>query len=91
MVAKIDKKPTSRPVAKEDLEDYVNRELLPLLSKLQDRLNSLLGRYLEGEGSPEGVVTADKGAVYQRQDGVVGSLIYVKTTDGTNTGWVAAI
>jgi hypothetical protein len=51
--------------------------------------DALLLRYLEGEGSPEGVVTADKGALYQRQDGTAGSLLYVKTEDDTNTGWLA--
>lgn len=44
-----------------------------------------------GVGSPEGVVTANVGDLYWRQDGLVGSpveLLYVKVTGaGTSTGW----
>lgn len=42
-----------------------------------------------GNGSPEGVVTALRGAVFQRDDGGVGTSLYVKESDTTNTGWVA--
>jgi hypothetical protein len=89
MVDRLDKKLSTRPVLKEDLEVFVNRELVPIVEKLRLLTDALLLRYLEGEGSPEGVVTADKGALYQRQDGTAGSLLYVKTEDDTNTGWLA--
>lgn len=43
-----------------------------------------------GNGSPEGVVTADVGAIYLRLDGGAATALYVKETgDNTNTGWVA--
>ena len=48
-----------------------------------------------GTGSPEGVVTANVGDLYFRQDGISGSpveLIYVKATGTrTDTGWVVLI
>lgn len=89
MVDKLDKKLSQRPVLKTDIEEYINRELAPIVEKLRLLTDALLDRYLEGEGSPEGVVTADKGALYQRQDGTAGSLLYVKTTDDSATGWLA--
>lgn len=89
MVAKPDKKLSTRPVLKEDLEVYINRELAPMVEKLRLTLDALLSRYLEGEGSPEGVVEADRGALYQRQDGIVTQQLYIKTTDASSTGWVA--
>lgn len=43
-----------------------------------------------GTGTPEGVVTAGVGAIYQRTDGGAGTCLYVKESGaGTNTGWVA--
>lgn len=89
MVDPLDKKLSSRPVLKEDTETFINRELVPVVEKLRLLTDALLSRYLEGEGSPEGVVTADKGALYQRQDGSPGALLYVKTTDDSATGWTA--
>ena len=42
-----------------------------------------------GVGSPEGVVTADVGVIYQRRDGGAGTSLYVKESGaGTSTGWV---
>lgn len=46
-------------------------------------------RFKSGEGSPEGVVTANSGCIYQRTDGAASTSLYVKVGDGTNTGWVA--
>jgi hypothetical protein len=43
-----------------------------------------------GEGSPEGVVTADIGTLYLRTDGSTSTTLYVKTADdGAATGWTA--
>lgn len=89
MVEKLDKKLSARPVLKEDLDVFVNRELVPVVEKLRLLTDALLSRYLEGEGSPEGVVTADTGAIYQRQDGTPGALLYVKAGNDSNTGWSA--
>jgi len=59
-------------------------------------VNELLQRTLSGAGSPEGVVTASQGRLYERTDGGVGTTIYYKssggvisqTNAGTNTGWL---
>lgn len=42
-----------------------------------------------GNGSPEGVVTANPGATYVRID--TGGFWYKATGTGTNTGWIAGI
>lgn len=43
-----------------------------------------------GEGSPEGVVVADRGTLYTRTDGSTSTTLYVKTADdGLATGWTA--
>lgn len=43
----------------------------------------------EGTGSPEGVITANTKKLYFNTSGSPGSYIYIKTTDNSNTGWVA--
>ncbi len=89
MVDKVDKKLSQRQVLKEDLEVYINRELAPIVEKLRLLTSHLLDRFTEGTGSPEGIVLADKAALYLRQDGSAGFLLYIKTTDDTTTGWLA--
>lgn len=42
-----------------------------------------------GYGSPEGVVTAPKGATYRRVDGGAASTLYVKESGVLATGWTA--
>jgi len=42
-----------------------------------------------GIGSPEGVVTADRGSLYTNQSGGAGTTLYVKESGTGNTGWVA--
>lgn len=91
MVEKVRGKLGSRPFKKEDLEDYVNREQQPVVNEIRTKLNALLSRITEGEGSPEGVVTADTAAIYLRQDGGPGTLLYLKTTNNSATGWVAML
>lgn len=44
----------------------------------------------QGTGTPEGAITASRGAIFLRTDGGTGTTFYVKETgDATNTGWVA--
>jgi hypothetical protein len=43
----------------------------------------------QGTGSPEGVLTANVGTIYQRLDGGAGTTLYVKESGTGNTGWVA--
>lgn len=53
-------------------------------------IRQLQGMLRRGSGSPEGVVDAPKGVIYEREDGVAGTLLYVKTSAlGTLTGWTA--
>lgn len=44
---------------------------------------------ISGNGSPEGVVTADKGTLYMRLDGGLNTTLYVKELGSGNTGWTA--
>lgn len=44
---------------------------------------------LYGNGTPEGVVTAPRGAMFTRSDGGAGTTLYVKESGTGNTGWVA--
>ena len=46
-------------------------------------------RRLNGNGSPEGNVTAGPGSLYQRSGGGSGTALYVKESGTGNTGWVA--
>lgn len=48
---------------------------------------SLYNRF--GSGSPEGVVTAPVGTIYNRIDGTTGTSAYIKESGTGNTGWVA--
>ena len=43
----------------------------------------------QGQGSPEGVVTAAVGSMYSRSDGSAGSSIYIKESGTGATGWTA--
>lgn len=45
--------------------------------------------FLIGAGSPEGVVTAGIGSIYQRTNGGANTSMYVKESGTGNTGWVA--
>ena len=47
------------------------------------------GPFYKGTGSPEGVVTAPVGAIYQRTDGSAGTTLYVKEEATGNAGWEA--
>lgn len=47
-------------------------------------------RLISGEGSPEGVYTANRGTLFLRTDGSTSTTLYVKTADdGLATGWTA--
>jgi len=46
-------------------------------------------KFLVGAGSPEGVITAGIGSIYQRTNGGANTSIYVKESGTGNTGWVA--
>lgn len=42
-----------------------------------------------GAGSPEGVITGPVGSTWRRTDGGAGTVLYVKESGASNTGWVA--
>ena len=44
---------------------------------------------MAGNGTPEGVVTANVGSLFLRQNGGAGTTLYVKESGAGNTGWVA--
>lgn len=46
-------------------------------------------KWVVGNGSPEGVVTAAVGSIYTRTDGGALTVLYVKESGVGNTGWVA--
>lgn len=65
------------------------RFLGDLYKWMKQATNSLNARIYEGEGSPEGVVTASAPALYLRTDGGAGTTLYVKESGTGNTGWSA--
>jgi hypothetical protein len=89
MVDTIQKRVSDRPVTEQDVVETLNRELIPVIRQTLLALNMLLERYLEGEGSPEGVVTANPGALYQNTAGGVGTTLYYKASGTESTGWQA--
>jgi hypothetical protein len=44
--------------------------------------------WFQGNGAPEGVVTAPIGSFYSRKDGGAGTSFYVKESGSGNTGWI---
>lgn len=91
MADPINRKLSSKPVEKDYLLEFVNKELVPVVERLRLGFASLLGLIKSGEGSPEGVVTASPSAIYQRSDGAPGTFVYVKQTGTGSTGWVAVL
>lgn len=57
---------------------------------LQVLVRQLQGRFRWGVGSPEGVVDAPMGAIWEDTTPTTGGALYRKTSDlGTTTGWVS--
>lgn len=92
MVAKIRKRLPSKPVEKEYLTDFVNKELTPQMERIRLVLDALLDLFMSGEGSPEGSVAASPPAIYLNTTGVPGFQVWVKQTGvQTDTGWAAVL
>lgn len=91
MVDRVNRKLSTKPVEKDYLLDFVNKELVPIVERIRLTLDALQSVLIQGDGSPEGVVEADKGALYQNTTGTVGSLLYAKTTDDSSFGWVLVL
>jgi hypothetical protein len=67
----------------------VKRLVEDALRDLRTTVQTTKGLVLRGEGSPEGVVEAPVGVLYERSDGAAGTAYYVKESGTGNTGWVA--
>lgn len=66
----------------------ITKVVQPTLQKLatQTYLDSFVMR---GAGSPEGVITASPGRLYENTNGGANTTLYVKESGTGNTGWVA--
>lgn len=87
----IDQKLSNRAVSQEDVVEALNREIIPVVEKIRIVLSGLTLRFPTGTGSPEGVVEAAPGSLYQRTDGAPGTLIYRKDSGTGSTGWTAVL
>jgi len=90
MVDRIKKKLAVKPVEKDYLLDFVNKELVPQMERLRLFTDAIVSILIQGEGSPEGVVPAAVGSLYQQTDGGAGTSLWVKESGAsTDVGWVA--
>ncbi len=71
-----------------DTPDVLPSRFLNWLEELRSRLRPVVEFHI-GDGSPEGVVTAEQAARYYNRTGAAGTFLYVKTTTTGDTGWVA--
>lgn len=53
---------------------------------MEDVTNAINSQVQSGTGSPEGVVFGDENSLYVDKSA---PLLYIKTEDNTNTGWLA--
>ena len=67
-------------------KDTVLMSFAMFTEDLQRQIN--LNTPIIGTGSPEGVLTADKGQIYHDDTYTPGAFVYYKTTETGNTGWV---
>jgi len=58
-------------------------EWMELASSILDDL-----QLAEGSGSPEGVLAAKTNKLYRDTAGIAGAILYIKTSDSGDTGWV---
>ncbi len=91
MAEKPDKKLSSREVTKDNVLEFVNRELIPLVEKIRIALGDTMDRYSSGPGDPEGSVIAAFPAVRVRTDGAPGTQVYLKVSGIGSTGWTAVL
>jgi hypothetical protein len=77
------------------LEKLTSREGINELNRMLNKLfEHAVGdgdtvRVYKGYGSPENVIAASIGSLYQRLDGSTSTTLYVKTSGTGATGWTA--
>lgn len=84
---------TGRPLVIRDLEQILDPE-----TDMGKAFSEAIAFYVEGavlqaygiipgNGDPEGVVTAGVSTLFLRQDGGIGTSLYIKQVGSGNTGW----
>jgi hypothetical protein len=70
--------------------DWIGRRFADLERKLRELQAALAraGNVQSGTGDPEGVVTANVGALFLRSDGGASTTLWVKESGSGSTGWV---
>ncbi len=68
-------------------QGYDNTQVIDLGFGSTDTLTLVSLNY--GEGSPEGVLTANAGSLYVDTNGGASLTLYVKESGTSNTGWIA--
>lgn len=56
---------------------------------LEDFLSRFGDRVRFGTGTPEGVVVANVGSMFLRDDGGAATTLYIKESGSGNTGWIS--
>lgn len=69
-------------------DDKLPNRFLLWIETLRQKLRPIPD-FIQGDGSPEGAITATTTARYYNRTGAPGSRLYVKTTATGNTGWEA--
>ncbi|VAW38941.1 hypothetical protein MNBD_GAMMA01-1329 [hydrothermal vent metagenome] len=67
-------------------KDMITMSFFLLMNELTRQVN--LNTPIIATGSPDGVLTADKGQVYHDDTYTPGAFVYIKTTETGNAGWV---
>ena len=67
----------------EQVPTQIMAEWMELASRVLDDL-----QLAEGAGSPEGVLAAKANKLYRDTAGIAGAILYIKTTDSGDTGWI---
>jgi len=80
MVDKVNQVPQQLPIV--DKEGKQTQVAQLMFKSLVDR------SVIIATGSPEGVVEALPGALYMDDSGTTGSILYIKKTGKSNTGWI---
>lgn len=83
--------PVFQPARIEHDKGHIDRSLEDIYRTLIQLRDAVAGLpdISSGNGTPEGTVEADVGALFIRLDGGVNTVLYVKESGTGNAGWVA--